>query len=53
MPGVPQRAEKFCAPRSEVFNAFYKPPSDQETLGDKLVSEYKVQKLTTCTTCHR
>jgi hypothetical protein len=45
--------EKYLRPRSEVFNAFYKTPSDQETLGNLLMSEYKVQKLTTCTTCHR
>jgi Cytochrome c7 and related cytochrome c len=45
--------EKYLRPRSEVFNAFYKPPSDQETLGNRLMIEYKVQKLTTCTTCHR
>jgi hypothetical protein len=45
--------EKYLRPRSEVFNAFYKPPSDQETLGNRLMSEYKVQKLTACTTCHR
>src|ERR1700694_6257829 len=45
--------EKYLRPRSEVFNAFYKPPSDQEALGLQLMSEYKVQKLPTCTTCHR
>jgi len=45
--------EKFLRPRSEVFNAFYKPPADQDALGNKLMTEYKVQKLTTCTTCHR
>jgi hypothetical protein len=45
--------EKFLRPKSEVFNAFYEPPSDQEALGKKLVAEYKVQKLTNCTTCHR
>jgi hypothetical protein len=45
--------EKYLRPRSEVFNAFYKPPADQENLGNRLMKEYKVQKLTTCTTCHR
>jgi formate-dependent nitrite reductase cytochrome c552 subunit len=45
--------EKFLRPKSEVFNAFYQPPSDQEALGTKLMAEYKVQKLTNCTTCHR
>src|SRR6266851_2577039 len=45
--------EKYLRPRSEVFNAFYETPSDQEALGDRLMAVYKVQKLTTCTTCHR
>jgi cytochrome c7-like protein len=45
--------EKYLRPRSEVFNAFYKPPADQEVLGERLMVEYKVQKLTNCTTCHR
>ena len=45
--------EKYLRPRSEVFNAFYQPPPDQEALGKRLMAEYKVQKLTNCTTCHR
>lgn len=45
--------EKYLRPRSEVFNANYEPPTDQEALGSRLVNEYKVQKLTSCTTCHR
>jgi Cytochrome c7 and related cytochrome c len=45
--------ERYLRPRSEVFNAFYEPPSDQEALGNRLMAEYKVQKLTNCTTCHR
>jgi Cytochrome c7 and related cytochrome c/Class III cytochrome C family len=45
--------QKFLRPRSEVFNAYYQPPSDQIALGERLMKEYKVQKLTACTTCHR
>ena len=45
--------EKYLRPRSEVFNAFYQPPSDQLALGRRLMKEYKVQKLTNCTACHR
>jgi len=45
--------EKYLRPRSEVFNAFYEPPRDQLELGERLMKEYKVQKLTNCTTCHR
>ena len=45
--------EKYLRPRSEVFNAFYQQPKDQLALGQQLMKEYKVQKLTDCTTCHR
>jgi hypothetical protein len=45
--------EQYLRPRSEVFNAFYQPPNDQAALGERLMKEYKVQKLTSCTTCHR
>ena len=45
--------EKYLRPRSEVFNAFYEPPKDQLALGERLMKEYKVQKLVNCTTCHR
>jgi hypothetical protein len=44
--------EKFLRPRAEVFNAAYQSPKDQVTLGEQLMKEYKVQKLTNCTTCH-
>jgi hypothetical protein len=45
--------ERFLRPRSEVFDAFYQAPSNQLALGRQLMKEYKVQKLTNCTTCHR
>jgi len=45
--------ERFLRPRSEVFDAFYQAPSNQLTLGRELMKQYKVQKLTNCTTCHR
>ena len=45
--------ERFLRPRSEVFDAFYQAPSNQLALGRELMKEYKVQKLTNCTTCHR
>jgi hypothetical protein len=31
----------------------YEPPVDQEALGRQLVKEYKIQSLTSCSTCHR
>ncbi len=45
--------ERFVRPKSEVFNITYQPPPDQLALGRKLVSEYHIQKLTDCYTCHR
>ncbi|PYT27391.1 MAG: cytochrome C [Acidobacteria bacterium] len=45
--------ERFVRPRSEVFNVTYQPPANQEELGRKLVREYKIQSLTSCSTCHR
>jgi hypothetical protein len=45
--------EKYLRPRSEVFNAFYQAPKDQLALGQHLMKEYKVQRLTNCSTCHR
>jgi hypothetical protein len=45
--------EKYLRPRSAVFKVDYQPPSDQLALGGKLVQEYHVKKLTSCSTCHR
>ena len=45
--------EKYLRPRAEVFNAFYRPPKDQLTLGRKLMQQYKVKSLTNCAACHR
>ena len=45
--------ERFVRPRKEIFNLEYEPPNDQLALGRQLVKEYKIQKLTSCSTCHR
>src|SRR5712671_2325126 len=45
--------ERFVRPRSEVFSVTYAPPTDQLALGRKLVNEYHIQSLTSCSTCHR
>jgi len=45
--------ERFVRPRQYVFSMDYRPPVNQIALGQKLVQEYKVQKLTSCSTCHR
>jgi hypothetical protein len=45
--------ERNVRPREAVFQMGYEPPIDQETLGRQLVKEYKIQSLTSCSTCHR
>lgn len=50
--------EKFVRPRSLVFSMTWKagdeqPATDQKSLGKKLVAEYGIQSLTSCSTCHR
>jgi cytochrome c7-like protein len=45
--------ERFVRPREAVFSVDYVPPADQAGLGKRLVAEYQIQKLTSCSTCHR
>ena len=45
--------ERYVRPREAVFRVDYEPPSDQLELGKRLVAEYQIQKLTSCSTCHR
>jgi len=45
--------EQYVRPRAEVFSVNYVPPSNQIELGRQLVAEYQIQKLTSCSTCHR
>jgi Cytochrome c7 and related cytochrome c/Class III cytochrome C family len=45
--------ERFVRPREQVFNMDWQPPVDQITLGQKLVQEYKIESLTSCSVCHR
>ena len=45
--------ERFVRPREQVFNMDWQPPVDQITLGRKLVQEYKIESLTSCSVCHR
>ncbi len=44
--------ERFVRPREQIFNMNWNPP-DQLTLGQQLVQEYNIRKLTSCSTCHR
>jgi hypothetical protein len=44
--------ERFVRPREQVFNMEWRPPEDHLALGQRLVREYKIQKLTSCSVCH-
>jgi hypothetical protein len=48
-----RQPEKYIRPKDKVFDMEYKPAEAQEVLGARLVSEYKVRKLTDCAVCHR
>jgi cytochrome c7-like protein len=45
--------EQYVRPRSEVFRVDYEPPANQLELGKGLVEAYQIQRLTSCSTCHR
>jgi hypothetical protein len=45
--------ERFVRPRDQLFNMAYTPPPDQPALGRKLVADYKIERLTSCSVCHR
>jgi hypothetical protein len=47
---------KFVRPKEEVFNLNWQPPSDPkqaQALRARLVKDYRIQSLTSCSTCHR
>jgi Cytochrome c7 and related cytochrome c len=45
--------ERFVRPREQVFSMDWQPPSDQIALGQKLVQQYKIESVTSCSVCHR
>lgn len=45
--------ERYVRPRNAVFSVGYRPPPDQLALGARLVADYEIQKLTSCSTCHQ
>jgi len=45
--------ERFVRPRAAVFQMDYQPPPNQLELGAQLVAEYDIQRLTSCSVCHR
>ena len=48
-----RQPERYIRPRSAVFSVDYVPPANQLELGTRLVADYQIQKLTSCSTCHR
>ena len=48
-----RRPEQYVRPREAVFRVDYTPPANQLELGAHLVDQYHIQKLTSCSTCHR
>jgi hypothetical protein len=47
-----RKPEQFVRPRHEVFSVTYRSPPNQLELGQRLVAEYEIEKLTSCSTCH-
>jgi len=45
--------EQYVRKREDVFRVDYVPPANQLELGADLVNKYQIQKLTSCSTCHR
>ena len=45
--------ERYVRRREDVFRVDYVAPSNQLELGRELVDQYQIQKLTSCSTCHR
>jgi hypothetical protein len=45
--------ERYVRPREAVFDMVYAHPSNQLELGARLVAEYRIRRMTDCSTCHR
>lgn len=45
--------EEYVRPRDQVFNMEWTQPPNQLALGAQLVKAYHIQRLTSCSTCHR
>jgi hypothetical protein len=45
--------EKYVRPREAIYQMDYQPPANQLELGRRLVADYGIQKLTSCSSCHR
>lgn len=51
--GCHRNPERFLRPRQEVFNMAWQPPTRQQDRGEALMREYRVERKTDCSTCHR
>jgi hypothetical protein len=45
--------ERYVRPREEVYTMGWEPPASQSELGPRLVEEYDIQRLESCSICHR
>ncbi|MGE3841445.1 MAG: cytochrome c3 family protein [Vicinamibacterales bacterium] len=45
--------ERYVRPRDAITTMGYVPAESQSVLGPRLVREYDIQSLTSCSTCHR
>jgi len=45
--------EQYLRPRDKVFTMDWEPPADQIALGTRLVHDYGVNSMTSCSACHR
>ena len=45
--------EQYLRPRDKVFTMDWEPPADQLALGARLVHDYGVNSMTSCSVCHR
>jgi hypothetical protein len=51
--GCHRHPERYVRPRDKVFEMAYAAPPDQLVLGRRLMKQYHIQSLTSCSTCHR
>ena len=45
--------ERYLRPQAAVFQMDYAPPPNQIVMGTQLMKDYNVERLTSCSTCHR
>ncbi|HUP42707.1 MAG TPA: cytochrome c3 family protein, partial [Thermoanaerobaculia bacterium] len=45
--------ERFVRPREEVYTMGWEPPPGESGLGARLVEEYAIESLESCSICHR